>query len=119
DGNYDDKLGELVFTRADVIVWLDLPLTTKLWRLSQRTTRRWLSRTVLWNGNRETLKGILWGGDALLPWTVKSHFQQRRQWPQYFRNKTHVRLRSAKEVELWYSEFVKHAGGSSNKSKDS
>src|SRR3954451_1991807 len=35
DGNYDSKLGELVLERAELIVWLDLPLATKLRRLAR------------------------------------------------------------------------------------
>jgi adenylate kinase family enzyme len=48
DGNYERKLGDLVMGRAELIVWLDLPLPRKLARytvLRLRTPReveRWL-----------------------------------------------------------------------------
>src|SRR5712691_1868967 len=50
DGNYDSKLGTLVLDRAELIVWLDLPLLVKLPRLVRRTVRRTRSREELWNG---------------------------------------------------------------------
>src|SRR5262245_60362525 len=57
DGNYDEKLADLVLDRAELVLWLDLPLPTKLVRLLGRTAARWWREEELWNGNRETLKG--------------------------------------------------------------
>lgn len=105
EGNYDSKLGTLILDRAQLIVWLDLPLPTKLLRLVRRTARRWVRNEELWNGNRETLKDAFWGRDALFPWAVRTHFGHRRTWPRYFAGRALVRLRSAKEVEHWLSEF--------------
>jgi adenylate kinase family enzyme len=105
DGNYDSKLGDLIVDRAELIVWLDLPLTTKLLRLVRRTARRVLLDEQLWNGNRETLKGALLGGDALFPWAVKTHFRHRRNWPEQLATKPLVRLRSPSEVEEWFRAF--------------
>lgn len=102
DGNYDSKLGDLVLDRADLIVWLDLPLTTKLLRLVGRTARRLVSREELWNGNRERLLHYFtWDPEALFPWTVRQHFRHRRAWPKRFRSRRHVRLRSADAVAEW------------------
>ena len=56
DGAYRGKLGDLVFERADIVVWLDLPLHVWLPRLLRRTARRVISREELWNGNREQLR---------------------------------------------------------------
>src|SRR5688572_9101710 len=61
DGNYDSKLGSVLLDRAELVVWLDLPLRTKLSRLMRRTARRYLGNETLWNGNRETLKNMFWG----------------------------------------------------------
>jgi adenylate kinase family enzyme len=105
DGNYDSKLGDLILDRAELVVWLDLPLPTKLLRLVRRTARRVLLDEELWNGNRETLKGTLLGADALFPWAVRTHFRHRRQWPERLARKPLVRLRSSREVEAWLSAF--------------
>lgn len=107
DGNYDSKLGPLIWDRAELIVWLDLPLATKLVRLVHRTARRLLGRQELWNGNRETLVGAFWGSDALFPWAVRSHFRHRRVWPAQLAGRTFVRLRNAREVNAWLSNFCR------------
>jgi hypothetical protein len=105
DGNYDSKLGTLLLDRAELIVWLDLPLRTKLLRLVHRTAGRIFRQKELWNGNRETLSGALWGSDALFPWAVRTHFRHRRLWPQQLAGKTLVRLRSPREVDAWLADF--------------
>jgi hypothetical protein len=105
DGNYDGKLGTMLFERAQLIVWLDLPLRIKLWRLAKRTARRWWRKEELWNGNRETLKGVLWGRDGLFPWAVCSHFRHRRVWIERLRGRPLVRLRTAGEVDAWFADF--------------
>lgn len=105
DGNYEGKLGALVIERAELIVWLDLPLRTKLPRLVRRTALRWLRREELWNGNRETLKDTLWGPNALLPWAVRSHFRNRGRWPRELIGRTVVRLRTAREANAWLADF--------------
>jgi len=105
DGNYENKIGALVLDRAELIVWLDLPLRTKFPRLVRRTVSRWLRREELWNGNRETLKDTLWGREALLPWAVRSHFRQRGQWPRELVGRTVVRLSTARDADAWLREF--------------
>jgi len=105
DGNYVSKLGTLLVDRAELIVWLDLPLRTKLRRLARRTSLRWLRNEELWNGNRETLKGAFWGSEALFPWAIRSHFRLRRQLPEQLAGRPVVRLRSAREANKWLVEF--------------
>ena len=105
DGNYDSKLGELVVARAELVIWLDLPLLTKLVRLTRRTLQRWWRAEELWNGNRETLSGVFWGKDALFTWSLHQHFAHRRMWPQRFSQVAQVRLCTAREVSEWLAQF--------------
>jgi len=106
DGNYESKLGTLLFDRAELIVWLDLPLHVKLARLTLRTGRRWLRNEELWNGNRETLKGAFWGSDALFTWAVRAHFRHRRRWPAALAGRPCVRLRTTREAAEWLERFL-------------
>ena len=39
--------------RADVLVWLDLPVAVVMWQVTRRTIARRRSRAELWNGNVE------------------------------------------------------------------
>ena len=54
DGNYT-TVRDLVWARADTVVWLDLPRPLIMRRVVARTVRRAITRQVLWNGNREPL----------------------------------------------------------------
>ncbi|MFJ2867694.1 AAA family ATPase [Kitasatospora sp. NPDC087314] len=68
DGQYHDAHPALA-SRADTVIWLDVPLGVALRRVARRTLRRLVTRSGLWNGNRETLGSAL----GLLVWTVRSH----------------------------------------------
>ncbi len=52
DGNYS-AVRDLVWRRADIVVWLDLPRGVVMRRIVARTLRRAIQRQELWNGNRE------------------------------------------------------------------
>ncbi len=102
DGNYEGKLGDLVLAAADTIVWLDLPFRIKARRLWRRTTARIRNDVELWNGNKESWRGVLWSRDSLYWWMVKTHFRQRREWPERFAGDPRfVRLRSAAAAQAW------------------
>jgi adenylate kinase family enzyme len=101
DGTYRRKLGDLVLRNADTVVWLDLPVQVWLPRLLRRSVRRLLGREPLWNENRETLRGVLLGRDALIPWALRAHFTRRRRYPVELASYPVVRLRTPEEVERW------------------
>jgi adenylate kinase family enzyme len=54
DGNYT-AVRDLIWERADTVVWLDLPRPAVMRRVVLRTLRRAVTRQELWNGNREPL----------------------------------------------------------------
>jgi adenylate kinase family enzyme len=98
DGSYRSKLGTLVFDQADLIVWLDLPLRTKLFRIFRRTLRRVRTSEVLWGTNVDTWRGAFLSRDSLFMWLLKTHFRNRRALPEFLAPYPHVRLRSQQEV---------------------
>jgi adenylate kinase family enzyme len=53
DGNYTSQVKDLVWARADTVVWLDLPKRTVMRQIIWRSFWRAAARTELWNGNRE------------------------------------------------------------------
>jgi adenylate kinase family enzyme len=105
DGAYRGKIGDLVLAAADTVVWLDLPLRKWLPRLLRRTTRRIVLRETLWNGNRETLRGALWGRDALIPFALRNYPRRRRLYPVALAPYRVVRLRSTSELERWLARL--------------
>jgi adenylate kinase family enzyme len=58
DGNYR-AVRDLVWNRADTVIWFDLPRRTVMRQVIVRTVRRTFTRVELWNGNREPLTGMV------------------------------------------------------------
>jgi hypothetical protein len=105
DGGYRGKIGDLVLEHADVVVWLDLPVRVWLPRLVRRTVRRLTGREALWNGNRETLRGAVWGREALLPYALRAHRDRRRRYPVELAAYPVERLRTRGEVDAFLARF--------------
>ena len=108
DGNYS-MVRDVVWARAQAIVWLDYPLRTILWRYAWRTQRRVRSREELWpgTGNRERL-GNLVSRDSLLWWILSTYRRRRREYPARLAAEPHlaaVRLRSPAEAAAWLAEI--------------
>lgn len=108
-GNYG-VARDLIWPRADTLVWLDLPLPRVLWRTTARVVRQARSGESIRNGNRQAIGALFFGKDPLLWYTVRTLPQQRRDWPQVLqapelRHLSVVRLRSAAQVARWRSEL--------------
>jgi len=101
DGAYRGKLGDLVLDGADTVVWLDLPRRVWLPRLVRRTARRIVLREPLWNGNRETLRGALSGGDSLFAYALRTAPRRRQRYPRELARHRVARLRTPAEVDAF------------------
>ncbi len=98
DGGYRGKLGDMVLERADIVVWLDLPLRVWLPRLARRTWRRTRGREALWNGNTESLRTAIGGWDSLFVYALRMHFRNRRGYPRELAHLPVLRLGTSAEV---------------------
>lgn len=110
DGNYS-KARDIVWPRADTIVWLDYPLWLILGRLLVRTFRRTLTREELWSGNRERLREQFFSRNSLLLWALQTYRHRRRTYPRLLAQPEHthlmlVRLRSPAETTAWLERLV-------------
>ncbi|MGW5574780.1 AAA family ATPase [Nocardia thailandica] len=56
EDQYAGLLGDLLWTRADTVVWLDLPRRTVMQRVIRRSFARAATGRGLWNGNRESFR---------------------------------------------------------------
>jgi adenylate kinase family enzyme len=74
DGNYG-RVRDLVWARADTVVWLDLPKRTVMRQVVWRTLRRVALRRELWNGNRERWRNFLtWNPEqSVISWAWHKH----------------------------------------------
>jgi adenylate kinase family enzyme len=58
DGNYR-AVRDIIWERADTVVWFDLPRAVVMRQIIWRTLRRVVIHEELWNGNREPTLGFL------------------------------------------------------------
>ncbi len=70
DGGYT-SVRDLLWPRADAIIWLDYPIGVNLWRLFWRVCRRIRSKEELWNGNRESFRANFLSRDSLFVWACR------------------------------------------------
>jgi hypothetical protein len=104
DGMYHDKLGTMVPSAADTVVWMDIPLGLALGRLVRRTALRMARREELWNGNRESLGAAFGGRESLVGWAIRTHRHYRHVLPTRFAGEEYaakrvVRLRSQRDID--------------------
>ncbi|MEV0337008.1 hypothetical protein [Nocardia sp. NPDC050717] len=79
DGNYRTKLGDLVWRRADTVVWFDLPRSLVMRQIVTRTVGRAVTRRELWNGNREAWRDMFSRDPArsVIRWAWTTHATNR------------------------------------------
>ena len=105
DGSYG-AVRDIVWSRADTVVWLDPPLWRILPRLLARTVRRIRTGEELWNGNRETFRGAFLSRDSLFIWVLKTQRRRARLYlgelarPEFAHLTVH-RFRDGSDAERW------------------
>jgi adenylate kinase family enzyme len=105
DGNYS-AVRDIVWSRADTIVWLDYSLPVVMGRVTWRTFRRSLTGQELWNGNRERLWTAVFNRDSIIWWALSTYRRRRKEYPLLFAQPEHahlniVRLRSPSMSTEW------------------
>ncbi len=103
---------EVIWARAEALVWLDLPLGLVLSRLLRRTLRRIIRREELWSGNRETWRAAFFSRESLFPYAIRQHARLRRELPialaaPEYRHLTCVRMRTPNEASAWLATLTK------------
>ena len=105
DGNYK-QVRDIVWGRAEMIVWLDYSFATVFARTLRRTFRRLLTREELWHGNRENWKTTFFSKHSILLWVIQTHHKRSREYPLLFQRPefSHlkiVRLRDQHATDAW------------------
>lgn len=111
DGNYTRHgIADIVWPRADTIVWLDLSRSQTMRRIVPRTLRRIARSEELWNGNCERWTKLVdpRPEENVILWAWTRHPTVRREYATRFAaargsHVTLVRLRTRAEID----EFVR------------
>jgi adenylate kinase family enzyme len=105
DGNYA-KARDLVWSRADTVVWLDYSFALSFMRLVRRTVARVSTGEELYSGNRERFREQFLSRDSLFLWAIKSYRKHRATYPTVlasdrYRHLQVVRLRTPRAAASW------------------
>lgn len=110
-GNYH-VVRDLIWPKAQAVIWLDYPFLTILWQLTRRTFRRWWTRELLWGTNRERLWSHfkLWSDESLFYWLFKTYGRRRREYPVLFSQPEYghlkvIRFKHPREAQRWLEEL--------------
>ncbi len=109
DGNYSSAR-DLIWSRADMLIWLDYPFPLILWRICKRGLARSLKRVELWHGNRETLHTAFFSPNSLWLYALKTHFRRRKEYPAVLAAPEHahltvIHLRSPHATQDWLASL--------------
>lgn len=107
DGNYS-RVRDLVWGRADTVIYLDYCFGRVFWQLLMRTFRRSLQNEELWSANREHLGKAFFSKDSILLWMLTTYHRRRRQYRELFRQAHYshlkiVHLKSPSMTQKWLS----------------
>jgi energy-coupling factor transporter ATP-binding protein EcfA2 len=115
DGN-KRAVRDLVWPRADTIIWLDYPMYVTLWRLAKRARSRTsaLSSQAAQTGRRTELPKQMLAAARGVVTALRSHRGQRREYPQMFAQPAHqhlavARLRSPRATRRWMTRVAEAA----------
>ncbi len=110
DGNYP-QVRDLVWPRAEAVVWLDYARSVVMRRVVWRTLMRGLRREVLWSGNVESLGRAL-GEDSIVRWAwtsypvVRERYERTLLGGERMEHLAVVRHRSPAETARWLRDAV-------------
>jgi adenylate kinase family enzyme len=92
DGNYS-AVRDIIWMRADTVVWLDYSLPIVMGRVTWRTIRRTALREELWSGNRERFRESFLARDSIIWWALSTYRRRKREYPVLFAQPEYAHLR--------------------------
>ena len=109
DGNYKAKLQDYVSSRADLVIWLDLPWFLIFRRILVRSCKRLIDRTKVCGDNIETWR-LFFSRNALWWWYItnrKEFFEREAKFSEYIPPNTPViRIKNARQLNNFYEHWI-------------
>ena len=110
-GNYH-IVRDIIWPKAEAVIWLDYPFLTVLGQLTRRTFKRWWTHELLWGTNHERLiiHFKLWSQDSLFHWLLKTYWRRKREIPLVLSRPEHqhlklIHLKHPKETDTWLKQL--------------
>jgi len=110
-GNYH-VVRDLVWSKAEVLIWLDYSLWKIFWQLTRRTFTRWWKHELLWGTNYENISKYLkfWSDDSLFHWLFKTYWRRKREYPALlalpeYQHLKLIRFKHPKETDKWLNSL--------------
>ncbi|HEX4056549.1 MAG TPA: hypothetical protein VHX86_19985 [Tepidisphaeraceae bacterium] len=105
---------DLVWGRADTIIWLNYPMSLVFPRALVRTLKRCITRERLGDHNVETWRRSFFSSRSQLLWVIHSWRKRRRDYPKIFRRPENRHLRifqftSPRQTEAWLATLSPEA----------
>ncbi|MBD6618492.1 AAA family ATPase [Komarekiella sp. 'clone 1'] len=105
DGNYS-IVRDIVWRKADTVVWLDYSWPVVMSRILRRTLSRVVTQKEVCNGNRETWQKSFFSRDSILLWALQTYSKNRRKYTSLFKESEYshlhiVHLQSPSAAQYW------------------
>ncbi len=109
DGNYG-VIRDLLWPRANLIVWLNYGFARTLWRGLRRSLERLWRHTELWHGNHESWRLTFLSKRSILLWIIRTHARRRREFVALRASGQYSQLqwlefKRPAEAERWFSQL--------------
>lgn len=107
DGNYSE-VRDIVWGRADTVIFLDYSFPVVISRLFWRTMWRSFTQQQVCNGNRESLRKAFFDRDSILLWALQTYGKNRQKYPLLIQQPEYshiqfIQLRSPQATKDWLS----------------
>ena len=106
DGNHS-KTRDIVWGKANTLVWLDYSFPLIMSRVLWRTFHRVVTKQQICNGNYESLKKTF-SKESIILWSLQTYRKRKREYPILIKQPEYshlniVRLNSPQAAEDWFS----------------
>ena len=108
DGSYG-KARDIVWSRADTVVWLDLPFPLMLARTVRRTLARMRGGEPLWGIQRESFRSAFFSRDSLVLYLIRTQRRRARTYREWlgrpeYRHLRLIHVHSPLEVDRFLAQ---------------
>ncbi len=112
DGNYE-PIRNLIWERADTVIYLDYTILRTFFQLLLRTTSRLIRNDELWSGNRENFKSAFFSRKSIIWWMIQTYYSRQKHYTNLFQQPKYaylsvIHLKNPYNTEKWLSSLIRY-----------